>query len=262
MVTHWAATLTRIRDLEIPMRHWLPVVCMSLLAGMAAPVLADDSKPGTIAIDGRGEVVSAPDTASVNAGVETEAQTARGALTANTTAMTALIAALKAAGVEPKDIQTAGFSVSPEYVYPDRDNNSGATPPPRITGYQVHNGVNVKVRKLDTLGTILDQIVSVGANTINAVDFSVADPARLLDEARKAAFVDAEAKAKIYTEAAGIGLGRVLSISENAGEPAPRPMALRAMAAPMAGAAVPVEAGQLTFDVDVSVQWELKAPAS
>ena len=136
--------------------------------------------------------------------------------------MADLIATLKTAGVDAKDIQTSGFSVNPQYLYPDKDAD-GNTPPPRITGYQVQNGVNVKVRKLADLGGILDKIVTVGANTINGVSFSVDDPAKLLDEARKAAFADAEAKAKTYADAAGVGLGKVLTIAEGSDAAPPRP---------------------------------------
>ncbi len=116
------------------------------------------------------------------------------------------------------------------------------------------------MRKLEALGTILDQVVTAGANTINSVSFAVDDTSKLLEEARKAAFADAESKAKTYADAAGVGLGRILSISEGQGQTAPVPFALKAMA-PMADTAVPVAAGQLTYDISVSVQWEIAGPA-
>jgi len=239
------------------MRPLLPVVSLAILAGLSLPAFADDAKPSpSISIQGHGEVVAAPDTAAVTAGVTTQGATAREALDANTKAMTGLIATLKAAGVESRDIQTSDFSVNPQYVYPDKDAN-GVTPAPRITGYSVQNGVNVKIRKLADLGKILDQIVSAGSNTINGVSFSVEDPAKLLDEARKAAFADAAGKAKTYADAAGVGLGTIISISEGSNVSPPRPVMFNAMAKADA-APVPVEAGQLTFDVDASVVWALK----
>jgi hypothetical protein len=244
------------------MRQLLPLLPLALLVPLAAPALAHDADtPRTISVEGKGEVSTAPDTAFVDAGVTTTAPAARDALTANTKAMSDLIAALKTNGIAAADIQTSGFSVNPQYFYAERD-ASGNTPPPRITGYQVQNGVKVTVHKLDDLGTILDNIVTVGANTINGVSFSVDDPARLYDEARKAAFADAEAKAKIYADAAGIGLGGVMTISETSDQGQPRPYVLKAMAAPAASAAVPVEAGQLTYDVDVAVEWELRGGGS
>ena len=241
------------------MRPLLPplVVALAMLSPSAFAATSDQIP--SISIEGKGEAVAAPDTAAVTAGVTTEGATAREALAANSKAMAQLISTLKAAKIDAKDIQTSGFSVNPQYVYPDKD-ASGATPPPRITGYEVQNGVSVKVRQLDDLGPILDSVVSAGGNTINGVQFSIEDPTKLLQEARKAAFADAEAKARTYADAAGIGLGSILSISEGPSETPPRPVMFKA-AAPMARSAVPVEAGQLTSDADVSVVWALKTVA-
>ncbi len=239
------------------MRRFLSPAAFALVAALAAPALADPPAPPTIAVSGKGEVMTSPDTAFVDAGVTTTAATAREALTANTKSMSDLIATLKTQGVDPRDIQTSGFSVSPQYVYPDKDAD-GNTPPPRITGYQVQNGVNVEVRKLADLGTILDKIVTVGANTIDGVSFSVSDPSKYLEEARKAAFADAKSRAQTYVDAAGISLGKILSITEDQTENAPRPYMMKAAVMASAPAPVPVEAGQLTYDVDVSINWELK----
>lgn len=241
-----------------------PLLVLIALTALVSPALADEpSKPGTISISGKGEVTAAPDTAFITSGVTTDAKTAREALTANTRAMSDLIAALKEAAIDAKDIQTSGFSVAPQYVYANKPDANGYTPPPAISGYQVQNSVSVRVRKIAGLGDVLDKMVTVGANTIGGISFSVDDPAKLLDGARKAAFADAKAKASVYTEAAGIDLGRIVSISEGEDNPpAPRPMMMKAMASD-AAAPVPVEAGQLTYDVNVAVEWELKtSPAN
>ena len=146
------------------MRPLFGLVPFALLAGFALPAYA-----GTITIEGRGEVTAAPDTAFVTSGVTTQGATARDALDLNTKAMDDLLAALKASGIEARDIQTSGFSVSPNYVYSDERDANGYTLPPKINGYQVSNVVTVRVRALDTLGAILDKSVTVGANTINGV---------------------------------------------------------------------------------------------
>jgi uncharacterized protein YggE len=243
------------------MRQLLPFAFAAMLLSLAVPAFADSTPaPATISITGEGKVMAAPDIAFVTIGVTTDNKAARDALTENTRSMTNLMATLAAASIDPKDIQTSGFSVSPQYVYPEREAN-GVQAPPHIASYQVQNGVTVKVRKLEALGTILDQVVTVGANTINSVSFSVDDTTKLLEEARKAAYADAETKAKTYAGAAGIGLGRILSISENQGAPVPEAYAdVRAMA-PMASAPVPVAAGQLTYSISVSVQWEFEGQA-
>lgn len=229
-----------------------------LAAGMAlsAPAIAaETTSPGTISIQGKGHVSAEPDTAFVNSGVTTQAKTAREALSANTARMTSLIGILENAGIEPRDIQTANFSIQPQYVYAD---SSGNNHPPRIVGYSVSNSVAVRVREIENLGTILDQIVSVGANTINNISFSVQDTDALYDEVRKRAMADAIKKANLYANAAGVGLGRITNISENGGFQ-PQPVGARvAMMEMAASAPVPVQAGELSYNITVSVQWELE----
>lgn len=239
------------------MRLFSALIPLALCTALASPVLAADDQPGTISIEGRGEVIAAPDTAYITSGVTTQGATAREALDANTAAMGELIATLKAAGIEAKDIQTSGFSVSPNYVYSDARDANGYTLPPKIVGYQVSNTVSVRVRDLPALGSVLDKAVTVGANTISGVSFSVADPSNLYDEARKAAFANARAKAELYAGAAGVELDAIRSISETQGFDQPQPYLMGAMAREAASAPVPVEAGELTFSINVSVTWEL-----
>jgi uncharacterized protein YggE len=238
------------------MRRFAALVPFALLASLSLPAYA-----GTITIEGHGEVMAAPDMAQINSGVTTQGATAREALDANTAAMAELIAELKASGIEARDIQTSGFAVNPNYVYTDERDANGYSLPPKINGYLVSNTVTVTVRKLDSLGSILDKSVTVGANTVNGVTFAVADPSELYDEARKAAFADARAKAELYATAAGGSLDEILSISETQGfnNPQPYPMYARAEAAD--SAKVPVEGGELAFAINVNVQWELGTDA-
>ena len=233
------------------------LIPLALGTFLAAPALAQ-SAPSlpTIAVDGQGEVTASPDTAYVTSGVTTQAATAREALDANTEAMAQLIDTLKAAGIEARDIQTSGFSVSPNYVYSDVRDALGYSQPPRINGYTVSNTVNVRVRDIAILGAVLDQSVSVGANTINGISFAVADPADLYDEARKLAFEDARAKARLYAEAAGVELKSIRTLSESQGYAPPQPYMMRE-AAMSSDKAVPIQSGELTFSINVQVTWEI-----
>ncbi|WP_375451470.1 SIMPL domain-containing protein [uncultured Devosia sp.] len=234
------------------MRRLFACLPFALLAGLSLPAFA-----GTISIEGRGEVTAVPDTAFVNSGVTTQGATAREALDLNSKAMADLLAALKGSGIAERDIQTSGFSVSPNYVYTEDRDANGYTLPPKINGYQVSNAVTVRVRALDTLGAILDNSVTVGANTVNGVTFAVDDPSELLNQARKSAFADAQAKAQLYATAAGSALEDIVSINEGQSiEQPPQPYMVKAMA-DTARAEVPVAAGELSFAINVSVQWEL-----
>ncbi|MCS6762448.1 MAG: SIMPL domain-containing protein [Candidatus Devosia symbiotica] len=223
---------------------------------MTLPVYA-----GTISIEGRGEAAAAPDMAVINSGVTTQGATARQALDANTAAVAELIDTLKQSNVEARDIQTSGFSVNANYVYSDERDANGYSLPLKINGYQVSNTVTIKVRQLEALGIILDKSVTVGANTVNGVSFSAADPSEVYNQARKAAFADASAKAELYANAAGGALDSIVSISETQGFNEPQPCPIYVQAETAISSKVPVEAGELSFSINVSVQWELPGGA-
>ncbi|RUT35031.1 SIMPL domain-containing protein [Arsenicitalea aurantiaca] len=230
-----------------------------LMAGIALPAAAQSlDRAGAITIEGHGEVSAAPDTAFITSGVTTQGATAREALDANTAAMSELVESLREAGIERRDIQTSNFSVNPNYVYTDARDENGYSLPPRINGYQVSNTVTIRVRDLESLGQLLDRSVSVGANTINGISFTVDDPSALYDEARRAAFADARSRAELYADVAGVTLDDLVSISERRDVAQPYPMMRQsAMAEMAAGAPVPVEAGELTFSIDVTVTWSM-----
>ncbi|MEX0859791.1 MAG: SIMPL domain-containing protein [Cucumibacter sp.] len=234
------------------------ILIAALMTAVPAAAFAEEApEPGLISIDGTGEVTAVPDMAIVNSGVTTDGPTAREALDANTAAMAALIEVLRAAGIEERDIQTSGFSVQPSYVYSDKVDEAGYQLPPRIEGYRVSNSVTVRVRDLTSLGTVLDRAVTVGANSINGISFTVAETDALMAEARRAAVADAISRAQLLTEAAGVGLGRIRSINEQGGA---QPYVMQSARFDMVAAEaapVPVAAGELTFSVTVSIQWEI-----
>ena len=217
--------------------------------GLAAAVLvapARAAEESTITVEGSAIVSAAPDTALLSLGVVSEGATAGEAMAAASAAATKTIAAIKGAGVEPRDIQTSDFSLQP--VYSDGDDNVA----PRIDGYSVRNTVTVRVRALDKIGAIVDTAVASGANPVQGLTVAVADAARRRDEARAGAVQDAAA--------AGVTLGPVRSIAEQTGGySGPRPMMkmMAAEAAPM-----PVETGEVELSVDVTVVFTLlpKAP--
>ncbi|HEY5732796.1 MAG TPA: SIMPL domain-containing protein, partial [Methyloceanibacter sp.] len=127
---------------------------------------------------------------------------------------------------------------------------------PKIAGYQVTNSVHLTVRDIAKLGQILDKVVTLGANDVNSIEFGVAEPEALKDETRKLAMRNAIANAKLYAEAAGARLGKVITISEEQGVFAaryasPAPMAMEAKA-------VPIEAGTATVEARVTVTFELE----
>lgn len=206
----------------------------------------------TITLSGHGEARVVPDIADISLGVSASAPTARDALTANNAAMMALMDTITKAGVDAKDVQTNNFSVNPHMEYDPQNAR-----PPRITGYDVSNAVTVTVRDVKALGPLLDAAVSAGSNQINSISFRSSRADEIMDEARKEAVQDAQRKAALYTQAAGVALGNVIAINEG-GSSEPQPVfygkALRADAA----GSVPIAQGEQTLAIDMTMVWEIK----
>lgn len=238
-----------------------PALALALMStSLVSPALAQDHMQPPfprMSMQGSGVVTSAPDIATISTGVVANAKTAKLALDANNEAMSALIGVVKAAGVAARDIQTSGFSVQPRYIHSDKRDASGYQLPARISGYQVSNSVTIRIRDLDSIGSVLDSVVNVGSNTIGSIRFGVDDSSELLNKAREGAMANALSKANLYADAAGVCLGSILNITENGGF-RPEPMMMRTMAADSAmESAVPVEAGELSFAMSVNVEWAL-----
>lgn len=227
-----------------------------LMITAATPIATADERPPLrlLTLNGEGSVKATPDMAIIRVGVVRVAENARDALSANNEAMAQVLASLKAAGIEDKDLQTSGFSIQPRYHY-DKSNRRE----PRIIGYQVSNQITAAVRNLTTLGDTLDRVVSLGSNQINGITFTIADPEPLKNEARRRATANALAKAKLYAEAAGIALGPIQQISESGGYRPPQPVLARAEASFSARkSSVPTAAGEHEVTMQVHISWEIK----
>ncbi len=225
-----------------------PLTVPAALA-QATDAAAPAPQAGTISVTGRGEASGAPDMAVISLGVQTEGEDAAGTLAANNEKQAAVLAALKEAGVEARDLQTSGLSLSQRMSYPDGQ-------APQLVGYSASNMVTVRVRDLDALGDLLDKAITAGATNLANLEFQREDDAALMDDARQAAVTDAIHRATLYAEAAGVKLGPVLSISETPAQIPPRPVPMMARMAAETQA-VPVEAGELGLTVEITVEFAL-----
>jgi hypothetical protein len=220
-----------------------------VLLGAPALAQAPIDFPPAISVTGEAQISVAPDIAFVDAGVATDAKTAREASEANNAAMAKVFAALKAASIDARDIQTSRLSLQPQYA----PNRAGPSP---VVGYRASNRVTVRIHDVSKVAGVIDTLVGAGANDIGNVNFEVSQASQLLDDARGKAVADARRKAEIYARAAGVTLGTPLSISEGG---APQPVFRAKMAvAPMAAAPTPIAQGEETLSVSVSVTWAIK----
>ena len=196
----------------------------------------------------------APDMAVLQLTVMREANTARAALDENSKAMAEVIEAMREGDVAERDLQTSNFSIQPRYVYPKPRSEK----PPELVGYTVRNSLTVRVRDLDDLGTLLDKSVSLGVNEGGNVQFTNDDPSVALTQARSQAVKDAMARAQTIADAADVELGDVMDISEQTHMPQPRPYrAERAMAMSASADAVPVMAGENSYQVVVNMSFAI-----
>ena len=201
-----------------------------------------------LTVTGEGRASAQPDMAQITLGVSTQAATAAEAMTQNASRQQAVIDALKAEGVEARDIQTSGLNLSPRMDYPEGQ-------APKLVGYAAQNTVSLRIRDLAGLGAVLDKLVATGANEINGISFAREDMAAAQDEARAAAIQDARRKAELMAEAAGMRLGTLRALSDAPVVEGPRPM--MAMRAEAKADATPIEAGELTVAAQVSAVFEL-----
>ena len=223
---------------------------MTSQARPAADLAAPATQGTLLSVSATAEASRTPDIATLSTGVVTQAADANTAMRDNAVQMDRMLAALRAAGIAPRDIQTSGINLNPQYRYAENQ-------PPAIVGYQTSNTVNVKVRELARLGKVLDALVAQGANQINGPSFGIDQPEAALEEARLAAVKKAQAQAQTYARALGLQVKRIVSISEGgASLPRPVPM-MRAMAADAGFKETAVAPGESSVSVSVEMVFEL-----
>jgi uncharacterized protein YggE len=162
------------------------------------------------------------------------------------------MAALKAAGIDAKDIRTSSLNLSPQYNY---DTNGGQ---PKLIGYNAQNQVTVRVNKLDATGTTIDAVLAAGVNQIDGITFGLKDDATALDTARQSAVKTLLQRANLYAAALGMKVKRVQNLSESGGMYSP-PMPMMTMRMEKAAdQSTPVSSGELQLSVNVSATFELE----
>lgn len=228
--------------------------CASPTAGAQPPAAtsADDQEQRTISVSGTGTASARPDRVVLRLGVETTAETARQAVSDNSRHMAAVIGTLREAGVPDENIQTQTVQLRARYETVRTE--FGQADQPQPVGYTASNVVEARTADLEAVGQLLDQAVQAGANRIEGLRFELSDPTPLLQQAREAAWHDAEQKAQQLASLADVELARVMTINE--ATTAPRPVARVALE--LADVAVPIEPGAQDIHVDLQVAWSIR----
>lgn len=217
----------------------LAIVVAAAVAGLAFTT-AGSSSGRSVTTTGHGVVTVAPDEATVDAGVRTQAPTAQAALSANADQMTKVIAALKEVGV--KKIQTQEVS-----LFPNTD-RKGA-----VTSFTAQNTVSA-TSTIANAGKLIDAAVGAGANTVDGPNLDVASQDALYRRALQRAVQDARAKATALAGAGGFRVGRVLTVTESSAQ---TPIAFGQAPKAAAGTPTPIEAGTQDVTADVQVSFTI-----
>jgi uncharacterized protein YggE len=245
-----------------PMSRTAPLLCtlawmvmpLSLAAGMAS---ATDAPLRLVSVSGVGETKAQPDMAYVTIGVEARKPTVNEARTQVNATVERLLALTRELKIDPKQVDSTQLQVQPDYRWDE------ATRRQVLQGYLVNRQLEVEVRDLERLGTLLEKAVTAGANQVGGARLDSSRRKELEREALALAVEDARLKADTLAQAAGVKLGPVQNLS--AAGSAPMPMfAERAMmaAAPpaMDAADQSYQAAEMKFTANVSAQYELRLP--
>ena len=245
--------MKRLKALCLGLSALIAITITGCEPQIVAPLL-QSQESRSIHVTGSGLVTGEPDIATLNLGVSVEKKTVAEAREAAAVAMTAVIVSLKANDIAENDIQTQNFSIYPRYDYTE----NGRV----LRGYSVNNTVSAKVRELESISDIIDDAAEAGGDTVvvNNIQFMIEDPTPLQTQARALAVKNAEAKAQTLAEASGVSLGKPITISETSRTASP-PIAYAeeaAFADDSARSATPIEAGELTVTVNITVVYEIE----
>ena len=231
------------------------LVLATLLSACGPTTIQASAQPPvrTLNVSGTGKVDLAPDIAYINLGVHTENPSAADAVASNNAQTEKVIDALKGMGIAEKDIRTTNFSIWPSQNYsPDGT--------PLDTKYVVDNTVFVTIRDLSKLGDLLDSVIAAGVNTVNSVQFDLADKTAAMKQARADAVKDAQKQAEELAAAAGLQIGEVYSIgfAESFTPIFEYGKGGGGGDAAAAAVSVPIQPGQLTISATVNMSYVLK----
>lgn len=249
---------TKISKRKMSILAFIVVLSLTLIAvgpGLISTTFAadfaDKATKRTLNVSGQGTIKVSPDIAYITLGVVTENTVAKAAQQENAATMDKLVSAVKASGIKSEDIKTVNYSIYPKYDY---NKDTGAS---KIIGYSVTNSIQVTVRDMKKVGSVIDLSADTGANISNNISFALSDYDKYYNEALKKAVATAKKKADTIAAAVGISIKLPVTITES-GSPAPVMYGYQnyAMKADMAGAATPVESGTIEVQANVSMTYE------
>lgn len=214
----------------------------------------------TVTVQGSGQATLPPDVARVSFTVENTKPTVAEAQTATTKQANDAIDYVKGQGILDKDVKTLSYSISPQYAYTSCPPGVFCPSTPKVTGYQVSETVQVTMRDLSAVGTLIGGLGKLEVQNLNGPAFALDDATAGYDAARADAISKAKAQAGLLASQLGVHLGKIVNFSESSGG-YPYPM----MAYGLGGGASDVKAptpnvptGENTYNASVSITYEIR----
>ena len=247
-------TMSRLKFLCLGFGSLLAIILTGCEPQIISPLLPSPESR-SIHVTGSGSVTGEPDIATIYLGVSVEKESVEEAREEAASAMTAVIESLKANDIAENDIQTENFSIYPQYDYTEEGRV--------LRGYRANNTVNATVRELESLSDIIDDAIGAGGDlvVVNSIQFMIEDPTPLQAQARALAVKDAETKAQTLAEASGVSLGKPITITETtrtAGPPIAYAESAEFAADDGARSATPIQAGELTVTINITIVYEIE----
>jgi uncharacterized protein len=218
----------------------------------------------TITVNGKGEAVAIPDIATFSFSVTEKADTVEKAQAMTTEKTNSALDAIKAQGVAEKDIKTLSYSINPSYEYTQGVCNEFRCLPGKsvLTGYEVSQTIEIKVRELANAGKLFETIGSLGVQNVAGLSFSVDDIDTVKAEARTEAIANAKEKADKIAKDLGVKIVRIIGFYDSSDDPV-YPYAMgygadMAVKSEVAQRAPEIPQGEQTYISNVSVTYEIK----
>lgn len=229
------------------LRHWLGwMAALFLLASCGS--VGTGTPPRTITVSGTGTIEKAPDVVNLSVQINSRFSSPTQALADNNQRTQAVLGALNDLGVDPADIYTSYFTVTPQYQYDQNGNPTG------VVDYWVDNSLAVRLRQVGKLGDLLQQVISSGATGVSGISYDFADPDALTQQAKVLAVQDAHRKAVMLAEASGLSLGAPRMIDSGGNIP----VTYGGIGGGGGGGGVPVSTGTLGVTLQATVVFDVK----
>lgn len=209
----------------------------------------------TVTVVAEGKTLATPDIAELSFSVVSQGKNPDDLSESNNQKMNAVNNFVKAQGISDKDMKTTSYTLSPDYQYNPMSQRNF------ITGYTLTQTLTIKVRDLTKVAKIIAGLTPLGVNQIGGVNFTVEDQEKVLADARRDAITKAQAKAEAMAEEMGVGLGRVMNVTEYTSGPIP----YLAMAAPRGKEGAEsfptvssIQPGTMEVKLDVQIIYQLR----